>query len=330
MARTPGQHNDSNSTSSGPVSPDPEGIREDAVELNEQLSEATDHNDLFSASKKPVPGLYIVSTPIGHARDISLRALDTLYHADIIACEDTRVTGKLMNRYGLKTPLTPYHDHNAPRARPQLIERLNRGEIVALVSDAGTPLISDPGYKLVCDCHDADLKVIAIPGASSIMTALVISGLPTDRFVFEGFLSSKTKARQDALRELVPIPGTLVFLESAKRLAASLSDMALVLGDRPAAVTRELTKMFEESRRGGLLELTAHYKQAGPPKGEVTIVVGPPQITEIDDQALDDLLVDALRNSSLRDAVKHVTQVSGLGHKKVYSHALALRNSKEE
>lgn len=335
MARTPDQHNDSNlvssgSTSSGPVSPDPDGNGEDAAYSIEQLPDTADHNDLFSASKKPIPGLYIVSTPIGHARDISLRALDTLYHADVVACEDTRVTGKLMSRYGLKTPLTPYHDHNAPRARPQLIERLNRGETVALVSDAGTPLISDPGYKLVCDCHDADIKVIAIPGASSIMTALVISGLPTDRFVFEGFLSSKTKARQDALQGLAPIAGTLVFLESAKRLAASLADMALVLGDRPAAVTRELTKMFEESRRGGLLDLAEHYKQAGPPKGEVTIVVGPPLIAEIDDQALDELLIDALKTSSLRDSVKLVTEASGLGHKKVYAHALALKNADGE
>ena len=321
MAQRNEHSTDSKATSSDPVSPDPDDTPTDINDLSPALDTL---DDSIGVGKKPTPGLYIVSTPIGHARDISLRALDVLRHADIVACEDTRVTSKLMNRYGLKVNLKPYHDHNARFARPYLIERLQQGQIVALVSDAGTPLISDPGYKLVCDCYDLDLKVTAIPGASSVMTALVLSGLPTDRFLFEGFMPNKTKARRTILSELTSVKGSLVFLESAKRLAASLTDMSEVLGERQAAVTRELTKLFEEVRRGSLAELAQHYIQAGAPKGEVTIVVGPPVITEVSEDDLKDIVAEALENASVRDAVKQVVEATGLAKKKVYALALAL------
>jgi len=315
----------SKTTSSDPVSPDPDDTPADINDLSPSV-DTTD--DDLGVGKKPTPGLYIVSTPIGHARDISLRALDVLRHADIVACEDTRVTSKLMNRYGLKVNLKPYHDHNARFTRPYLIECLQQGQIVALVSDAGTPLISDPGYKLVCDCYEHDLNVTAIPGASSVMAALVLSGLPTDRFLFEGFMPNKTKARRAILTELSGVNGSLVFLESAKRLAASLSDMSEVLGARQAAVTRELTKLFEEVRRGSLSELAQHYSEVGTPKGEVTIVVGPPVVEELSDNDLEGLVKEALQNASVRDAVKQVVEATGLPKKKVY--ALALTLSKNE
>ncbi len=199
---------------------------------------------------KPPGGLYLVATPIGNLADISLRALEVLAGCDVIACEDTRVTRKLTERYGIETPLTPYHEHNAAEARPKILARLARGEAVALVSDAGTPLISDPGYKLVRAAQDAGHAVTAIPGASSVLTALNVAGLPTDRFFFEGFLPPKQAARQKRIAALGAIPATLVLFESGPRLAATLADLAEGLGPRAAAICRELTKLHEEVRRG--------------------------------------------------------------------------------
>jgi 16S rRNA (cytidine1402-2'-O)-methyltransferase len=269
------------------------------------------------------PGLYIVATPIGNAADITLRALDVLGRVDLVLCEDTRVTAKLFTLHGLKRPLAAYHEHNAARMRPQILARLGAGEAVALVSDAGTPLVSDPGYKLVREATAAGFKVTTLPGPSAPLAALVLSGLPSDRFLFAGFLPPKTVGRRKALGELAAVPATLLFFESAGRLAESLADMAEVLGPREAAVTRELTKLYEEVRRGGLAELAAHYREAGAPKGEIVVVVGPPGAAPagggID---LDAALDTALAEMSLRDAVDAVAAATGRPRREVYARAL--------
>jgi len=271
-------------------------------------------------------GLALVATPIGNAGDITLRALDVLRDADAIACEDTRVTAKLLAIHGISKPLLAYHEHNAERVRPALIGRLKSGESVALVSDAGTPLVSDPGYKLVRACLDENIPVTPIPGASAVLTALTASGLPTDRFVFAGFLPAKQAARRRTLAELGGIDASLVFMESAKRLAASLADMAETLGPRACAVAREMTKLFEEVRRGSLAELAAHYKDSGPPKGEVTVVVAPPEEKPATDAAaIDGMLAKALDQSTMRDAVDAVAEATGAPRRQVYARALALR-----
>jgi 16S rRNA (cytidine1402-2'-O)-methyltransferase len=266
----------------------------------------------------------VVATPIGNLGDITLRALDVLRHVSLIACEDTRVTAKLLSAHGIATKLTAYHDHNAERVRPALIERLQNGETLALVSDAGTPLVSDPGYRLVRECAALDIPVIPLPGASSVMAALVATGLPTDRFLFAGFLPNKTAGRRAALAELAAVRATLLFLESPHRLAAALSDMSEVLGARDAAIARELTKLHEEVRRGTLAELAAHYAGAAEPKGEIVIVVGPPAETQPDESALDDALTPALKQMTLRDAVAKVAKDTGIARGKVYARALEL------
>ncbi len=277
-----------------------------------------------SSRSKPNRGLVVIATPIGNADDITLRALAGLREADVIACEDTRVTGKLMARHGVATPLVAFHEHNAARMRPLLLARLARGETVALVSDAGTPLVSDPGYKLVRAAIAADIAVTTLPGASAPLAALVVSGMPTDRFLFAGFLPPRSAGRRAALADLVPVRASLVFFESAGRLAESLADMAAMLGRRDAAVARELTKLFEEVRRGALADLAAHYADAGPPKGEIVIVVAPPaQDAAIDESLLDAALDRALAQMSLRDAVAAVTAATGLPRRTVYARALA-------
>ncbi len=245
--------------------------------------------------------------------------------AGLIACEDTRRTRKLMNAYGLGTPLSAYHEHNAARARPGLIARMTAGAAVALVSDAGTPLISDPGYKLVQAAIAEDLSVTAVPGPSAPLAALMISGLPSDRFLFAGFLPSKSEARRRALSELSPVPATLIFFEAPRRLAASLSDMCQSLGTRDAAVAREITKLHEEVRRGTLAELAAHYASAGPPKGELVIVVGPPEeaASSFSESDIDARLRDALEGgASVRDAVATVAAATKVSRQRVYTQAL--------
>src|SRR5690348_3531261 len=223
------------------------------------------------------PGLHIVSTPIGNLGDITLRALTALAAADLIACEDTRVTRKLLDRYAIATPLTPYHDHNAAQARPALLRRLAEGAAVALVSDAGTPLISDPGFKLVRAAQDAGHLVTALPGASAVLTALSVAGLPTDQFFFAGFLPPKQAARRTRIAELASLPGTLVLFETGPRIAAALVDLVAGLGaEREAALCRELTKLHEEIRRGGLKSL-ADACAGGEPRGEIVIVIAPPK-----------------------------------------------------
>jgi len=269
-------------------------------------------------------GLYLVATPIGNLADITLRALEVLAGCDVIACEDTRVTRKLTERYGIATPLTPYHEHNAAEARPKLLARLARGEAVALVSDAGTPLISDPGYKLVRAAQEQGAAVTAIPGASSVLAALGVAGLPTDRFFFEGFLPPKQAARRNRIAALANIPATLVLFESGPRLAATLADLADGLGSRTAAICRELTKLHEEVRRGDLGALTRDYAQGAETRGEIVIVVAPPQEAELPAADVDELLRQALARASLKDAVGEVALASGRPRREVYQRALAL------
>ena len=277
------------------------------------------------AGSKPAPGLYIVPTPIGNLQDITLRALDILQSVELIACEDTRVTGHLLDAHGITTPVTPYHEHNAPRVRPQLLRRLKAGASIALVSDAGTPTISDPGYRLVSEAAAADVPVVALPGASAVITALAASALPTDRFLFMGFLPSRATARRRALEEIAAVRASLVLFESPRRLAGCLADLAQVLGDRDAAIARELTKRFEEIRRAPLSALAQDYARNGPPKGEVVIVVAPPgDAAPPSEDAIDALLRDALGDHSLRDAVDLVTAKTGVPRRTVYARALSL------
>ncbi|MGH6949578.1 MAG: 16S rRNA (cytidine(1402)-2'-O)-methyltransferase, partial [Vitreimonas sp.] len=222
------------------------------------------------------PGLYVVSTPIGNLRDITLRALDTLGGADRVYAEDTRVARKLLDAYSLKPRLAAYHEHNAEAARAEILAALEQGESVALISDAGTPLVSDPGFKLARAAIEAGHRVFPIPGASALLAALVTSGLPSDRFLFAGFLPPKQTARRAALAALADVEATLIFYETGPRLADALADMAEAFGARPASVARELTKLFEETRRAPLGDLAAHYAEAGAPKGEIVVVVAPP------------------------------------------------------
>jgi 16S rRNA (cytidine1402-2'-O)-methyltransferase len=281
-------------------------------------------------SARLAPGLYVTATPIGNAGDVTLRALDVLARADLVLCEDTRVTAKLFAIHDIRAKTAPYHDHNAAEMRPRVLARLAAGEAVALVSDAGTPLVSDPGLKLVREAIAEGHTVTALPGASSVLAALTLAGLPTDRFFFAGFLSAKQEARRTELAELAAIPSTLVFLESANRLAASLADMASALGPREAAVARELTKKFEEVRRGLLPDLAAHYEEAGAPKGEIVVVVGPPEKrAALCAHEIDAMLENALRRSSLKDAVAEVVSVTGLPRREVYARALEIADARE-
>jgi 16S rRNA (cytidine1402-2'-O)-methyltransferase len=269
--------------------------------------------------------LALVATPIGNLGDITARALDWLKSADLIACEDSRVTAVLLRHAGIERPLVSYHDHNAEAMRPRLLARVAAGERVALVSDAGTPLISDPGYKLVRAALDAGLAVTMLPGASAPIMALALSGLPSDRFLFGGFLPPKQAARRQAIREAALAPVTLIFFETAPRLLDSLGDLLAVLGDRPAAVARELTKMFEEVRRGALSDLIAHYGAAGPPKGEIVLVVGPPEENQAAAQDIDALLSRALASMSVKDAAATVSAATGRPKREIYARALELR-----
>ena len=269
-------------------------------------------------------GLYLVATPIGNLGDISLRALETLAAADVIACEDSRVTRKLIEHYGIATQLTPYHEHNAAEARPRLLTRLADGQSVALVSDAGTPLISDPGYKLVRAACAAGHAVTAVPGASAVLTALSAAGLPTDRFFFEGFLPPSQAARQRRIAALVSIPASLVLFESGPRLPAALADLASTLGSRDAAICRELTKLHEEIRRGPLDELARHYAAGGETRGEIVIVVAPPRGGGKNADDIDELLRRALARVSVKDAVGEVAFATGRPRREVYQRALAL------
>jgi glutathione synthase len=275
-------------------------------------------------SEALAPGLYVTATPIGHARDVSLRALDVLAGVDLIAAEDTRVTSKLLAIYGIAKPLTAYNDHNAPRERPRLLKKLAEGVRVALVSDAGTPLVSDPGFKLVREAVEAGIAVYSVPGASAPLAALAACGLPTDRFLFAGFLPPKQGERRRVLEELKSLRSTLVFFEAPQRLAESLADMAAVLGPRQAAVARELTKLHEEIRRGDLASLAGGYPE--PPKGEIVIVIGPAEEAGPDWPRIELALGKALSFMPLSAAVDLVAEMLGAPRREVYARALAKKN----
>jgi len=279
---------------------------------------------------KPASGLYLVATPIGNLGDITLRALEVLAAADVIACEDTRVTRKLTERYGIKTPLTPYHEHNAAEARPKILARLVAGQTVALVSDAGTPLISDPGYKLVRAASEAGHAITALPGASAVLAALTVAGLPTNRFLFEGFLPPKQAGRKKRIATLASIPATLVLFESGPRLAASLADLAEGLGPRVAAICRELTKLHEEIRRGDLVSLARGYGEGAETRGEIVIVIAPPADDEVKADDVDDLLRQALARVSVKDAVGEVALATGRPRREVYQRALELEKDGDQ
>lgn len=276
------------------------------------------------------PALYVVATPVGHLADVTLRALETLAAADLIACEDTRVTRVLLDRYGIHTHLVSYNDHNAAERRPRLIAAIAEGKAVALVSDAGTPLVSDPGFKLVQEVAAAGHRVVPIPGASAMLAALVAAGLPSDTFLFAGFLPVKLEARRQRIEELAPVRATLIFYESPHRLDETLADLATVLGpDRPGVVARELTKTFEEVVRLPLGELAARYA-ATKPKGEIVVLVGPPGAEApagADD--VDRLLGLALSRLPPGKAAAEVARLTGQDRKALYERALALKPGAE-
>ncbi len=277
--------------------------------------------------QKIIPGLYVVATPIGNLADLSARAKHILKGVDIIACEDTRVTGKLLLANLIKKPLQLYHEHNAPAQRPKLLAKIAEGQSIALVSDAGTPLISDPGYKLVAEAQEAGLYVTGIPGPCAAITALSVAGLPTDRFTFIGFPPVKTKARQDWFAAERDNSASLVFYESAKRIEGCLTDAATALGPRPAAVCRELTKKFEEVRKGTLEELALHYRDAGAPKGEIVVVIAADhnkKSSETNSLDTQKILETALKHMSVKSASAFVAELTGARKKDIYQQALAL------
>jgi len=283
----------------------------------------SDQRDLDA---KPLsPGLYIVATPIGNLADITRRAADVLVRCDAIACEDTRVTRKLMQHLGVSKPLWRYDDHASPEDRARLLEAM-RDKAVALVSDAGTPLVSDPGYRLVREARSLGIAVTTLPGASAALAALTVSGLPSDRFLFAGFLPPKDKARSDTLNELANVRATLVFFETAPRLLKSLAAIGEALPGRDVAVARELTKLHEECRTGSPERLASHYA-AHPPRGEIVLLVGPPSQTIADAAHADTLLLEALMTQKPSQAAASVARATGLERKTLYARALELQAS---
>src|ERR1700754_1906775 len=306
--------------------------------MREKTASINRHEDLTGApsrtfavgshiltAPKAAAGLHLVATPIGNLGDITLRALETLAGVDIIACEDTRITRRLTERYAITALLKPYHEHNAAMARPKILEKLAQGASIALVSDAGTPLISDPGFKLVREVSAAGHAVIALPGPSSVLAALAVAALPTDRFFFEGFLPPKETARRARIAELARIDATLVLFDSGNRVQDTLRDLADILGARDAALCRELTKLHEEVRRAPLPELA---KSAGAleTRGEFVLVIGPPVASAgiRAESDLDELLRSALKQGSVKDAVAHAVEVSGRPRREIYARALEL------
>ena len=275
--------------------------------------------------------LLLISTPIGNLSDLSPRATEMLGRADIIACEDTRQTRKLLSLSSI-TPsgrLVAYHDHNGEQMRPELLAEMTAGRLVALVSDAGTPLISDPGYKLVASCHEQGIQVSAVPGASAAIMALTISGLPSDQFAFMGFVPQKKKAAELAISQAASLPMTQIWFETAKRLAGSLASFSRIQGNRQAAITRELTKLYEEVDTGTLSGLAEKYALAPTPKGEIVLVISGSNKAEavLDDNYIIQLLTEYLNHHSLRDAVRMVQDISGRKHKDIYQLALSLKDN---
>lgn len=287
--------------------------------------------DLISAnssvqSKKTdqlAAGLYLVATPIGNLRDITLRALDTLTNADLVLAEDTRRARILLNTYKIKANLSAYHDHNVAKKLPGVIKNILAGKSVALISDAGTPLVNDPGYKLARACIDAGLSVFAVPGASAVLAGLVSSGLPPDKFMFAGFLPPKTTARKKTLEHMKNVPASLIYFETAKRIAASLEDIQAVFGDRQIAIARELTKKYEEILRGDAVELLARVKET-PLRGEIVLIIAPPQEPEMwDETRLRAALGPLMKTQGVKRAAAQIAVQSG--HKKRDVYAIALK-----
>ena len=287
-----------------------------------------------SRAERPVPkatpmkpGFYLVATPIGNLRDITFRALDVLSSADLIVCEDTRVTGKLMSAYGFKKKMQVYNDHSTDYQRGALIEIVQSGQSIAVLSDAGTPLVSDPGYKLVRAAIEQELYVTSVPGPNAALSALQLSGLPTDQFSFLGFLPPKSTARQTALKKWQDTPGTLIIYETGPRLIDSLQDMRAALGNRDAAVMRELTKMYEETQRGTLSDLILHYTNEGTPKGEIVVTLGQALAEIVSTESIERQLQKALETMSVRDAAEVVAQATGKPKKTIYTLALKLASN---
>ncbi|MEW9807182.1 16S rRNA (cytidine(1402)-2'-O)-methyltransferase [Mesorhizobium sp. ZMM04-5] len=270
--------------------------------------------------------LYLVATPIGNLGDITLRALETLAGADVLACEDTRVTRVLLDRYGIRQRPIAYHEHNAAEAGPRLVAALEEGKSVALVSDAGTPLVSDPGFRLVEQAQAAGVRVVPVPGPSAVLAALTASGLPSDAFLFAGFLPVKDGQKRSRLEELKAAPATLVFFESPRRLAETLVAMAEVYGDRRAAIGRELTKTFEEMRTGTLANLAAHYAEAATPKGEIVVCVGPPEGKADSVEDVDRLLTSLAAEMPASKAAAEAARMTGQPKQALYRRLLDLRD----
>lgn len=270
-------------------------------------------------------GLYLIATPIGNLGDLTIRAQRILGELDLLLCEDTRVTGKLLAAYGLAPRTESYHEHNAAKMEARILERIAEGQAIGLVSDAGTPIISDPGEQLAKAARQAGLMVTALPGANAVLTALCLSGLPSTRFFFAGFMPPKAAARRQELATLAAIPSTLIFYESPNRVAEALADMLTTLGNRPAAVARELTKLYEEVRQGNLADLAAHYAEVGAPRGEIVIVVGAPAAEQdATDADVDAALIQELATTTLRDAAAIVAARTGRAKRDVYARALSL------
>lgn len=282
-----------------------------------------------STDKQPVqPGLYLVSTPIGNLRDMTLRAIDVLQACDAVICEDTRVTGKLLNAYNARKPMLVYNDHSDDIDREKILERLAAGQALALVTDAGTPLISDPGYKLVHACMGRGIAIVPIPGASAILPALQLAALPCERFLFSGFLPHKSSARRALFEKLKTVPVTMVFYESPNRIAESVADAYAALGDRPAAIVREITKIYEEARHGTLAAWAADETLLPALKGEFVFVIGGAAMDAATPQEIEAALRDALQTLSVKDAAAAISDAMGASKKTVYDMALQIKNGK--
>lgn len=300
---------------------------------NTGIGAMNDGEKPLAARQKLAMGLYLVATPIGNARDITLRTLDILRDADVLAAEDTRSLRHLMEIHAIPLgdrPLIAYHEHNGARARPKLVSHLQAGKSVVYASEAGTPMISDPGFDLAHAVHDEGLPITSAPGPSAVVTALTLAGLPTDRFLFAGFLPNATGARRRGLKELGEVPATLAFYESPKRLSGMLKDAVSELGpDRPAAVCREITKKFEETRRGSLAELAAFYAD-NQVKGEIVVLIGKGEKAVLSEDLMAQELSIALENMSVRDAADFVSGKFGVKRRPVYQMAMQLAHSGEE
>ena len=301
-------------------------LEKEPIKEKKQTEPPKNNHNPKSSNGCRTPGLYIVSTPIGNAQDISLRALKVLTEVTAVICEDTRVAKKLFKIHGIANKLLSYHEYNATRARPKIIKRLLENQTLALISDAGSPLISDPGYKLITSCIHHQIPFTVVPGASALLTALLISGQPVDKFFFHGFLPRKSNNRRRALESLIAVPGSLVFFETGYRLCETLTDMDKILGNREVAIARELTKRFEEVKRGRLSDISQFYAVNTTPKGELTLVVSPKvEKTKLDEKSLEMHIAKALEKHSTKDTVNLISKKTGASKREVYKRAIEIK-----